>query len=378
MPLPGPTLRGMMEPHPYGWMRVTVVAAMVLLAAACGDPEGVGRGVGGGSPTSSSPETTTTLPAPSGGAAPLLEALGLSIPQECPIPWGPVYAQSEVIYPETLPTSEARPERGESLDVLARRFDPPDTDGDGTADVVGDTATTGETVVISRTAGDLVLASDGGAVGTLGGASWIGDLDGDDRDEIAVFSSSEELTDGGYPVYVVPGSTTSGRHDPAAAGVRLPVSSRAWLLPAGDQNGDGNDDLLMSAGGAGRVVDGSQIMAPGPGGVLEEAPAAVPGTPEGWFNGVVQLAPDEPPVLVKLAAREDDGVSLEMWTDPVVILATRRVPLTLDQARGMQLTAYRSGGDRLIELASGMDRSGATTAWAWNLDRPCAGATPAG
>ncbi len=367
-----------MGQHRYGWMRVTVVAAVVLLAAACGDPTGAGGEVGGGSPTSRSPQTTTTLPVPSGGAAPLLASLELSIPQECPVPWGPVYAHSEVLYPENLPMSEARPERGESLDVLARRFDPPDTDGDGTADVVGDTATSGETVVFSRTGGDLVLASDGGTVGTLGGVTWIGDIDGDGRDEIAVYTSDEGPADGGYPVYIVPGSTPNGRHDPAAVGVRLPVSSRAWLLPAGDQNGDGNDDLLMSAGGSGRVVDGSQIIAPGPGGVLEEVPAAVPGTPDGWFNGVLQLATGGPSVLVKLAGREDDGVTLEMWTDPVVILATRRVPITLDQARGMQLTAYRSGGDRVVELTSGMDRSGATTAWAWNLDRPCAGTTPGG
>ena len=366
-----------MEQHRYGWTRATVVAAIVLLAAACGDPERAGRGVDGGSPTSSSPEVTTPSPMRSDGA-PSLESLGLSIPPECPVPWVPAYAQSEVRYPETLPTSEARPERGESLDVLARRFDPPDTDGDGSADVVGDTANRGDTVVISRTDGDLVLASDGGVVGTLGGVTWIGDLDGDGRDEIVVYSSAEEPTDGGYPVYVVPGSTTNGRHDPAAVGVRLPVSNTTLLLPAGDQNGDGNDDLLMPAGGAGRVVDGSQIIAPGPGGVLEEVPDAVPGTPDGWFNGVVQLAPDEPPVLVKLAGREGDGVTLEMWTDPVVILATLRVPLTLDQARGMQLTAYRSGDDRVVELASGMDRSGTTTAWAWNLDRPCAGTTPAG
>jgi hypothetical protein len=360
-------------------MRATIVVAMVLLAAACGEPEEVGRRVDDGSPTTSSPDVTTTSPVPSGGAAPSLESLGLSIPQDCPVPWGPVYAQSEVHYPDTLPTSEARPERGESLDVLARRFDPPDTDGDGTADVVGDTATTGETVVISRTDGDLVLAADGGTIGTPGGVTWIGDLDGDGRDELAVFSSAEEPADGGYPIYVVAGSTPNGRHDPAAVGVRLPVSSGAWLLPAGDQNGDGNDDLLMAAGDAGRVVDGPQVMAPGPGGVLDGVPAAVPGTPDGWINGVVRLAPDRPPVLVRLTGQEGDGVTLELWTDPGVILATRRVPLTLDRARGMPpLTAYRSGGDRIIELASQMDRSGATTAWAWNLDRPCAGATPAG
>jgi hypothetical protein len=356
-------------------------ALMLVLAAGCGDADGVGSAADEARPTGVVAETTTT-PAPStdAGGAPL-EPLGLSIPSDCPVPWEPVYAATESTYPVSVPTSEVPPERGESLDLLSRRFDPPDTDGDGNADGVGDTATSGETVVLSRADGDLLLAAEGGSVGSQGGTTWIGDLDGDGRDELLVLSSAEEITDGGftsYPVYVVPGSTPNGRHDPAVVGVRLPVGSGAPVMPAGDQDGDGSDDVLLSVGAAVRVVSGAQIMAAGPGGAVDEVPAAMPGTPEGWVSGVVQLDPDQPPVLVLLADEVDDGVTLELWTQPGVVLTTSRVPVTLDGARGMQLTAYRSGEDRIVELASQMDRTGNSTAWAWNLDDPCAGPTPAG
>ncbi len=353
-------------------------ALALLLAAGCGDADVVGSEADESRPTGSVADTTTTSSPTSGAGGAPLEPLGLSIPSDCPVPWEPVYAATESTYPVSVPTSEVRPERGESLDVGSRRFDPPDTDGDGNADAVGDTATSGETVVITRADGDLVLAAEGAVVGTSGGMTWIGDLDGDGRDELLVFSSAEQTSDGGYPLYVVPGSTPTGRHDPAVVGVQLPGTSYVAVMPAGDQDGDGTDDVLLSVGAAARVVSGALVMAPGPGGALEEVPAAVPGTPEGWVSGVVQMVPDQPPVLVLLADELDGGVTLELWTEPGVVLRTSRVPVTLDAARVMQMTAYRSGEDRIVELASQMDRTGNSTAWAWNLDDPCAGPTPAG
>jgi hypothetical protein len=362
----------------HRWFGAATAVALVLVVTSCDAPVEVVRSVDDGAQaTSPVDKVTTGSPETGGRTAQRLESLGLSIPRDCPVPWEPVYAGTEYTYPSTVPAFEARPERGDSLDVLTRRFDPPDTDGDGTPDIVGDTATSGETVVITRTDGDLVLASDRGVVGTSGGMTAIGDLDGDGRDEVLVFSSADGPVDGGYRLYVVPGSTPSGRHDPAVVGVRLPGSTGTPLLPAGDQDGDGTDDVIVWAGDSARVVGGASLMAPGPGGALDD-PAAIPGTPDGWVIGVVQLAPDHPPVLVLLTDGPDGAAALELWTEPRVVLGTRRAPLSLDSARGMApVTAYWSGENRVIELASQMDRSGATTAWAWSLDDPCAGPTSA-
>src|SRR3546814_1943215 len=109
-------------------------------------------------------------------------------------------------------------------------------DGDGEPDAV---TNGGDEVIVSGAAGELRLARAGGSVGSPGGQTWLGDLDGDGHDEVIVYVTTlpteGDLDPLVYDLVIVPGSTDHGTHDPADVGVRLPFGvSGPPVLPLGD------------------------------------------------------------------------------------------------------------------------------------------------
>src|SRR3546814_12531704 len=82
-------------------------------------------------------------------------------------------------------TGDAEPPvEGASINVRERSYEAPDVDGDGEPDAV---TNGGDEVIVSGAAGELRLARAGGSVGSPGGQTWLGDLDGDGHDEVIVY-----------------------------------------------------------------------------------------------------------------------------------------------------------------------------------------------
>lgn len=326
-------------------------------------------------PTSRSPETTVAEP----GFTPLpLAAVGLSIPSDCPTPWLPVYAQDEVSYPSSQPPTEVPPVDGSPIpDLESLGFQPPDSDGDGAPDEVLEAVDGGTAYALRRSDGDLVLAVEGGSVGAPGGAAWVGDLDGDGRDELLLFVAEGDGVD--RPLYVVPGSTPAGRHDPRSIGVELPVAVGGPVSGLGDLDGDGAGDLLLRRGDDDRltVLSGAVVMDAAGGAVPADARplASLPGDVR-----TALLLGDGRAVPVRLIDADGDpgATDLVLVTDPPVVLRTAREQLDVSTAFAARITAFENVDGRHVQLATPDTRSGTRLVLAWNLDDPCAGPTPAG
>ncbi len=189
---------------------------------------------GAGSATTTAPTTSTEDGAadPPGFTPVPIADIGLSVPPDCPMPWLPVYAQDEKSYPVSIRPTEVRPGDGTPIpDLVELRFQSPDTDGDGVADVQLEGVDDGAAFALARGDGELILAVPGGTVGAPSGASWAGDLDGDGRDEVLVFVA-DGSDDGDHPLYVVSGATSAGRHDPRIVGARLPAAAGMPAAPS--------------------------------------------------------------------------------------------------------------------------------------------------
>lgn len=334
-------------------------------------------------PGTASASSTTAMTTSQGGdgppefpAVPLAD-IGLSIPAACPTPWLPAYAQDEQFYPVSVPPTEVRPAGGTPIDLVERRYQPPDTDGDGTPDEQLEGVDEGRSFALRRSSGDLVLATDGAVVGAPGGASWVGDLNGDGRDEVLVFvADSSAETD--YPLYVVPGSAPAGRHDPRVVGARLPASAGMPAESIGDVDGDGSGDLLLPGSDETLVVISGVVVMNAVGGELDQDVAPLASLPVDVRSTLLLGKGRSVPVRVTPAKGDQAATELMLLTDPPVVLRTERVPLSVDAARTATITGFENEAGRYVQLEMYMSRSGTRIVFVWNLDEPCAGPTTTG
>jgi hypothetical protein len=250
----------------------------------------------------------------------------------------------------------------------------PDTDGDGTADTVTIDEAAGS-VTIGRTSGELVLAAAGPVVPGLRSFRYsdhltAGDVDGDGRTDLVVTVDAVD--------YLVPGATVDGTHAPADVGVRLfdVRGGGVFRLPGfyrvGDLDGDGADDIAVSTSdNYSYVIRGPAVAAPGPGGTLEPPYDDVIAELPGYPVAVLALSP----TVEAVAVAADDASSLT--------LATRGGQVRFDTGDGPQ--SYIPTMD--VVLADGPDGTPWLVAdvWArysghrylWDMDEAC-GPAPVG
>lgn len=346
---------------------VAALAALTVLSVGCGDERSASREPTGTPSTTSS--TTAVADGPPPFPAPSPASVGLELPTDCPLPWLPVYAQVVQNPPSGNPLTEVPPGEGAPIDPLTRRSSPPDTDGDGAPDQVLEGVDDGSSFGLRRSDGDLVLAVDGGTVGAPGGASWVGDLDGDDRDDLLVFVA--DGTSDRYPDVVVSGAVGAGRHDPREVGVILPPTP---ILPVGDVDADGADDLVIANSDDELVVVSGRDVLATPGGSLERDTTPISSLPDD-VKGVVFLGEERPVPVVPAAADDGSGATeLTLLTEPPIVLRTDRVPGIPDG----EVSAFLTDGQRYVRLTNIPGRAVDHVEFIWNLDDPCAGPTPTG
>jgi hypothetical protein len=347
------------------------VVSLVMVAGACGDDTPAAEeGPDAIESVDSTVSSTVAAPAePPPFPAPSLESVGLSLPDACPLPWLPVFAQLVQSYPVEQPLTEVRPELGTPIDAATLQRQAPDSDGDGTPDEVLEDLDGGAAFGLRRGDGEVIFAVEGGAVSPWGFGSRAGDLDGDGRDELFVHVSRDQT----YDLLVVPGSVPPGRHDPREVGTGLLSSSDLWLVPVGDVDRDGAEDLMFAHADRGPIVASGTAVMDAVGGTLTDPTSIATVPPD--LRGVVLLG-DESPVPVPLVTTGVDATGaaeLRVLTDPPITLRTDRVP-----AVDAQVFGFQTDGQRYVRLMTDMDRSGNWTEFIWNLDDPCAGPTAAG
>ena len=182
--------------------------------------------------------------------------------------------------------------------------------------------------------------------------------------------------DGGMPVVIVPGTVAPGLQDPFAVGITLPIDGAQGqsAFGVGDVDGDGADDVLVpdpTGSSSGAVVSGRDLMAAGPGGSLTELPAPIATADSAWLaptavDGLLILAPGSVPVAGVLTAE-----GLYLSTRPTTTLRIDE-ELPTGGSRPV-ITAYRSGGHRIVTLRADGGRSGVTVTQMWDLDGVCPG-----
>jgi hypothetical protein len=191
----------------------------------------------------------------------------------------------------------------------------------------------------------------------------------------------------GFATVVVPGAVEPGTHHPEAVGVRLPDGE----VPghAGDQDGDGADDVVVHQPLAPQptrraVVSGRAILDAGPGARLAELPDPIAAF-DAHFVGLADLGERHPTLVHAVVGTGPDGSvagEVVVHTDPPVRLRTDRMPVRgdpvllpppVDDAIGAHRTP---DGHRIVVLRTS-GRSGASS-FAWDLDDPCAEPVRAG
>lgn len=292
----------------------------------------------------------------------------------CAEPYAPVYGSTSGPYG---PVRQVWPERpvqppvtdGTDLDHhAAARVDGPDVDGDGRPDQVDIDLGTGEqTMVITSGSGTTRIGLRGHQLGSLTDRP-LGDLDGDGRDEVLFLARPNSL--GPDRVFILPGSTPPGSHQADDVSVEIPDYQ---VLGAGDQDGDGADDLVVSRPAAGSVygesavVSGADLLALGPGGRItsyDDAIRAVPGGAAAVYDlggpapAIVTIDGGPTEVILRLA-QGDRTTTFHSTAD--------QVPL-----RGLPFgtSMVRSSSGTLLMTGTG-DRSGSVSA-VWSVDDPCA------
>jgi hypothetical protein len=301
--------------------------------------------------------------------APTTDALGIDLPSACPMPWAPVYVEQSRYSGPTVSSGTMPPPTGPPHEGLDAIHDPA-IDLNARAHTGPDQAT-GQSGIVVLGTGDSQIAIGGAnrIVGWPGGRTWIGDLDGDGHDEMAVISTGEGQYAGTQHVIVVPGTIGPGLHDPFSVGVVLPTDAQQgqWIMGVGDVDGDGADDVLMSNGDRLVVVSGRDLMAPGPGGHIDVAPTPI-AVPPPDIAGWLSLAPATRPVVARIM-----NSTLELVTDPTVSLriADTINGAPLDLIGNPIVSAYLSSGHRIVVLSTDAGRSGINQRQMWDLDAPC-------
>jgi hypothetical protein len=235
-----------------------------------------------------------------------------------------------------------------------------DSDGDGVEDVVdGATGTVVPAVTVHRASGDLTFTT---AEGVVARAQPAGDLDGDGRSEIEI--STPDASGNVAFTYVVPGSTPDGSYDPTAAGVLVP-GQVPYEFRAGDVDGDGADDYVVSGAGS-WILSGREIMAPGPGGTFEGTSTPLPGE----RIGIVRLTPELDAIVLVRVANE-----ITLWVDGTSIRFTTGnsgIPLPLENPE-RRYAGLVDGPDGQVWLVAGIngDRATIVARWAWDLQTSC-------
>jgi hypothetical protein len=345
----------------------TGVAMLVLVGCSSSGPTGAAP-----EPTDT---TATTVPGPSPWVAPTPADLGI---EECTAARPPVFVERDTYQqgtttnglrppPDATADTSDEPPTDPSLSLVARSYsrrDPADSSG---------------AIVVQHTSGDpTVLGGKGMVVGFPGGRSWIGDLDGDGVDEVLVISTrpggSTLASDGGMPVVIVPGTVAAGLQDPFAVGITLPIDGAQGqgAYGVGDIDGDGADDVTVPVadGTTPVVVSGRDLMAAGAGGSITELPRPISAGDPAWSpgagttDGLLSLAPGARPVAGVLTAE-----ALYLSTQPATVLRIDE-PVAAGGSPPV-LTAYRSGGHRIVTLRSNAGRSGVTVTQMWDLDGVC-------
>lgn len=147
----------------------------------------------------------------------------------------------------------------------------------------------------------------------------------------------------------------------------------------GDQDGDGNDDVAFPEvaqfpdgapelnPAATVVYSGPDLLAPGPGGRLDERPVPL-ARYQGSSVAVAVLDPAGPPTVIT-GVRTPDGIDqLTLHGDPQVHL---RAEGLLEEYTGGPgtITVTQRGTTRFVVLRS--DTRGGSSLAIWNLDDPC-------
>jgi hypothetical protein len=328
-----------------------------------------GNGAGGSLGPTSTAEGITSTTAPPSTSTTVPAAAATTVPS-CTDFRVPVYASHT--YPG--PRRPGEPSRGTSLSFPSEGK-LPDTDGDGQGDSLSVWDGVSPTpLVLRRGDGTVELVRAGSPVSAVGESPYIGDLDGDGHDDLLISAGVER--------YLVPGTVEVGSHDPADVGVLLGEpeerdATSTWR-PVGDQNGDGADDLGYGSGFSsqvrGQVYSGRDLLALGPGASLAQLPAPL-------RNFTTMLTPlrleaDAPPAFVN---GRSVGVAAELYvlTNPVICLRTDQVPhcSTDPQFCGGQAELPISG--HVSAFMSGPDRiveysineRNHSVVWMWNLDQ---------
>lgn len=321
--------------------------------------------------------TATTVGGPSPWVAPTPADLAI---EECTAARPPVFAERDV-YQQGTTTNGLRPPPD---DTAVTSFDPPADPAlslfaraHGRRDPADDSGA----IVVQHAGGEpTVLGGKGMVVGFPGGRSWIGDLDGDGVDEVMVISTrpggSTLAGEGGMPVVIVPGTVAPGLQDPFAVGITLPIDGAQGqgAHGVGDIDGDGADDVAVPVadGTTSVVVSGRDLMAAGAGGSITEVPTPISAGDPAWSpgagttDGLLSLAPGARPVAGVLTAE-----ALYLSTQPATVL---RIDESVAAGGSLPvLSAYRSGGHRIVTLRSDAGRSGVTLTQMWDLDGVCPG-----
>lgn len=252
-----------------------------------------------------------------------------------------------------------------------------DTDGDGVADT-SEMLDDGHRIVIHRAAGDLDLRvpAPGFMVAGEPDNIAVGDLDGDGRSEalLTVYGLDSPHPQGRVP-YVVPGTTPSGPHDLAAvAATPLPSAWIFGLVPVGDLDADGADDVASPV-----IDDPSQPFPDGVGvwwgGDISTTQQDSDLVVAGELQTVVSLGAQSALTLItsRPSGPDDTGFELTLWVPDGSIRFTSDGVDTDVYVPIFGQVRIHDDGDQLWLTAESEYRT-VRQRWAWDLDHLCAGA----
>ena len=286
--------------------------------------------------------------------------VGIACESPCEQPFRPVAAED---VPNGGPFVEPWPVTGTPRPPVERHLD---TDGDGVTDTAE--LTDGQTLVVHRSTGDLVLTVPAPVVIRNDPAYspvTVGDLDGDGRSEVVVATGNYDST------YVVSGATPDGSHAVADVGAR-PWAAGSMLAarPVGDVDGDGHDDLaaveIDTLAGTHVWSGADVVLTPG---TASTAPPTW--QPPGRFEWPVPLDGRDAIALQSVDGSTSDTQIL-LWLPEVTLRFTTEAEGVTAGGMLYVFPQVIGQGDDTWMTVTYTYRTIAQR-WAWDLDDPCAG-----